>query len=77
MKEEKEKNVEELKKEIVIERLRQAPPTVKIAFGSASEFMTRDELIEQVQKETEIGKKIIKIQLEYLKAFKEGALQGG
>mgnify|MGYP001566162526 CR=1 FL=1 len=73
----KNQEIEELKKKIVIERLRQAPPTVKIAFGSMNEFMNRDELIEQVEKETEIGKKIINIQLEYLKAFKKGILQGG
>ena len=74
---EKKENIDELKKEIVIERLRQAPPTVKIAFGSLNEFMNRDELIEQVEKETEIGKRIIKIQLEYLKAFKQGMIIGG
>ena len=73
---EKKENIDELKKEIVIERLRQAPPTVKIAFGSLNEFMNRDELIEQVEKETDIGKRIVKIQLEYLKAFKRGMLQG-
>ncbi len=73
---EKSKGIEEIKKEIAIERLRQAPLTVKIAFGSMNEFMNRDELIEQVQKETEIGKRIIKIQLEYLRAFKRGMLQG-
>ena len=72
----KSKEIEKIKKEIVIERLLQAPPTVKIAFGSLNEFMDRDELIEQVQKETEIGKRIIKIHLEYLKAFKKGMLQG-
>jgi len=73
---EKKENIDELKKEIVIERLRQAPPTVKIAFGSLNEFMNRDELIEQVEKETDIGKRIVKIQLEYLKSFKRGMLQG-
>ena len=73
---EKNKEIEEIKKEIVIERLRQAPLTVKIAFGSMNEFMDRDELIEQVQKETEIGRRIVEIQLEYLKAFKKGKLQG-
>ena len=73
---EKKENIDGLKKEIVIERLRQAPPTVKIAFGSLNEFMNRDELIEQVEKETDIGKRIVKIQLEYLKSFKRGMLQG-
>ncbi len=74
---EKNQEIEEMKKEIVIERLRQAPSTIKIAFGSINEFMARDELIEQVEKGTDIGKKIIKIQLEYLKAFKKGTLQRG
>lgn len=70
-----EKDLEELKKKIVIERLRQAPPNVKISFGmSKGNFMQRDELIKNVEDNTEIGNKIIKIQLNYLKAFKEGFL---
>ncbi len=76
MKEEQE-NLEEIKKEIVIERLRQAPSTVKVSFGDSSgNFMNRDEMIQQVEKNTELGKRIVKIQLEYLKAFKRGTLQG-
>jgi len=68
----KEHNLEELKKEIAIERLRQAPPTIKVSFGmSDGRFMDRDELIENIKKDTEIGKKIVSIQLAYLKAFKK------
>ena len=33
--------------------------------------MGNDSLIEQVKNNTDIGEKIIKIQLEYLKAFKK------
>ncbi len=77
MKEKEENNIEMMKKEIVIERLRQAPAKINISFGSSNEFMNRDELIEQVEKETEIGKKIIKVQLEYLKAFKYGIMSEG
>lgn len=76
MKEEKE-YIEELKKKIVIERLRQAPPTIKVSFGTESgEFMNRDEMINQVEKNTDIGKRIIKLQLEYLKTFKGNILGG-
>jgi len=65
----------EIKKEIVIERLRQAPPSVKISFGmSEGKFMDRDELIENVEKGTVLGNKIVNLQLEYLKAFKAGFL---
>lgn len=70
----KKDSIEEIKKQIVIERLRQVPPTVKVSFGtSTGDFMNRDEMIEQVEKGTDIGKKIIKIQLEYLRSFKENA----
>jgi len=72
-----EENIEEIKKEIVIERLRQAPSTIKISFGNNGEFMSRDEMIKQVLDNTETGKKIINLQLEYLKAFKKGILVGG
>jgi hypothetical protein len=76
MKEEKE-NLEEIKKEIAIERLRQAPPSIKVSFGTADgKFMNRDEMIKQIQSDTEIGKKIMKMQLEYLKAFKKEILAG-
>jgi hypothetical protein len=72
-----EKNLEEIKKEIVVERLRQAPPSIKVSFGTGTgEFMSRDEMIKQVENGTEIGKKIMKIQLEYLKAFRKGTLAG-
>ncbi len=67
--------INEIKKEIVIERLRQAPPNVKISFGmSEGKFMDRDELIESIEKNTDIGNKIIDVQLAYLKAFKSGFL---
>jgi len=71
MKEENE--LKEIEKEIVIERLRQTPPNFSISLGtSEGKFMTRDELIGEVIKESEIGEKIINIQLEYLRAFKKG-----
>ena len=69
---EEELNLEEVKKDIVIERLRQAPETIKVSFGSSKEFMSRDELIKQVDNETEIGKNIVNVHIEYLRAFKKG-----
>ncbi len=75
MTDKKQEEIKELKKNIVIERLRQAPPTVKISFGmSEGKFMDRDELIDHVEKDTQIGNKIIEVQLAYLKSFKRGFL---
>ena len=70
-----QENLGEIKRKIVIERLRQAPPNVKVSFGmSGGKFMDRDELIKNIEDNTEIGNKIVKIQLAYLKTFKEGFL---
>ncbi len=64
-------NLKEMKKQIVIERLRQAPPNMQISFGmSNGKFLSRDDLIKQVQEETSMGQKIIDVQMAYLKAFK-------
>lgn len=67
-------NIEEIQKNIAIERLRQAPANLSISFGSQGEFMQRDELIKEIEIGSEMGKNIVNIQLEYLKAFKRGFL---
>ncbi len=70
-----EKN-EELKKEIVLARLRETPPNVKVSFGNrGGEFLSTGDLIKEIKNETEIGKKVIEIQFAYLKALKRGFLE--
>ena len=74
---EENNNLDELKKNIVIERLRQAPQNIKISFGmSNGEFMERDALIENIKNNTQIGKNIVNVQMEYLKIFKTGFVSG-
>lgn len=71
----KEESIEEIKKKIAIERLRQAPSNFSISLGSnGGKFMNRDDLIKEVEEETPAGENIINIQLEYLRAFKRGFL---
>ena len=70
-------DLEETKKQIVIERLRQAPANIKVSFGASDgRFLNRDELIEQVEEETDMGRKIINVQMAYLKAFKKQSTIG-
>lgn len=75
--EDKKKNTEEKiskdLKELVIARLDVLPKDKKISIGSSGEFTT-EELILRVRKGDEIGKKIIKLELEFLKALKDGIL---
>ena len=47
------------------------PKEAILSIGSYGEFK-RDDLIKQVEQNTEIGKKIIDIQMHYLKMLKEG-----
>lgn len=63
---------EEIKK-IVIARLETLPPDKKISIGSSGEF-SKDELIERVKSGDPIGKKIIEIELEFLRSLKKGIL---
>ena len=58
-------------KELVLARLRILPPDASISIGSDGSY-SKNDLIEHVQKNDELGKKITEIELEYLKMFKEG-----
>lgn len=58
-------------KEIVIARLEAMPSNKRISIGSFGEF-TKDELIKRVKENDSVGKKIIEIELEFLRAIKGG-----
>lgn len=68
----KEKNQDKLVEKIVLERIRNMAPNVKIALGSKGGFLSKSDLIKEVTKNTATGKKIIEIQLRYMRALKEG-----
>jgi len=56
---------------IVLERLRLMPRTIKLNIGGYGSF-SRDELIEQIEKHTEIGDLVVEMYMSYLRSFKEG-----
>jgi len=65
---------EEIIRKIVVERIKSMAPNVKIALGSKGEFLNKDALLNEVNKGTDTGKKIIEIQLRYIRALKEGVI---
>ncbi|MEK6927204.1 MAG: hypothetical protein AABX11_02125 [Nanoarchaeota archaeon] len=78
MSKERDEEIKEIEKQIIIERLRQAPANMKISFGmSDGKFLDRDELIHQVVEDTIIGQKIVKVQMAYLKALKNNLVVEG
>lgn len=58
-------------RELVKARLSTFPSDKKICIGKYKE-LTREDMIKHVSKEDEIGKKIIEIELAYIRALKQG-----
>lgn len=62
-------------RKLVIARLRSFPSGRKMSIGSSGEF-TKDELIERIQKDDDIGQKILQVQLNYLQSLKNEQFLG-
>jgi len=71
MADEKNNQIDEQVKKVVIANLQGLSPDLRMHIGSMGEF-SREEMIENVEKETEVGAKIVEIQLNFLRSLKEG-----
>ncbi|OGZ02737.1 MAG: hypothetical protein A2946_04120 [Candidatus Liptonbacteria bacterium RIFCSPLOWO2_01_FULL_53_13] len=58
-------------KELVIARLKTLPNNKDISIGSSGEF-SKDELIEAVENEDQLGKKLIEVEMNFLRTLKDG-----
>lgn len=58
-------------KKLVLLRLETMPPNMKVSIGSVGE-LSKEDLIKHVKKEDDLGRQIIDMQLEYLRAMKSG-----
>ena len=65
-----EDNQEEIKV-LVIARLKTLPEDKSISIGSERDF-TKEELIQHVEQEDHIGKKIMEVEMRFLRMLKEG-----
>lgn len=59
---------------LVVARLQTIPRNISISVGGGDSF-TVDELIEGVKEENDIGKTVIKMQLDYLRSLKDLAVE--
>ena len=59
-------------KKLVVERIKAASDELEISIGAIS--YTKEQILESVEKEDEIGKEIIENQIEYLRDMAQGAL---
>ena len=69
-----EKDIEEQIKKTVIARLEVMASDKKMSIGASGEF-SRDELIEKVKLGDPIGKKMIQIELDFLRSLKKGIIE--
>ncbi len=60
-------------KELVIARLDVMPSSMKVSIGSYGAF-SKDDLKEHVEKEDSVGRKVVEVQMAFLRAIKEGKL---
>lgn len=60
-------------KELIVARLDAIPQDKKISIGKYGDF-TKDELIDNVKNSSEVGRKIVEIELEFLRAMKQGVI---
>ena len=56
---------------LVIARLKTIPSNANLSVGSDKEPMSVDTLIEEVKKQTEIGKKLVESQLFFLRSLQD------
>lgn len=59
-------------RQLVIERVKAIPKTVRIAVGDNS--YSSEELLENIANDSEVGRGIIEIQMEYLRDLASGAI---
>jgi len=64
----------EMKKNIVVERIKTMSPNFRIALGSKGQFLSKENMLTEIKNNTETGQKIIEIQFRYLQALKEGVV---
>lgn len=56
--------------DLVIARLETIPPNISVSIGAEGDFSI-EELIKRVKAKDEVGKKIIEMQLQYIKSLKK------
>ncbi|OGY96691.1 MAG: hypothetical protein A2122_00930 [Candidatus Liptonbacteria bacterium GWB1_49_6] len=68
-----EQEIDKEIKELVIARLKTLPDDKEVSIGSDGEF-TKEQLIDHVKKNDSIGQKMVDVEMNFLRALKEGAL---
>lgn len=66
--------ISEKEKRLIIARLEVLPPELHFSSGNNGYNFSRDEMIVQVESESDVGKNFVATELEFLRAIKDGSL---
>ena len=69
-----EKTIAQKEKEVVIARLEVIPSRLSFSVGSENKVFSKNQLIEEIMKDSQIGQDFIKVQFELLRSLKDGSL---
>ena len=67
-------SITQKEKELVIARLEVVFPELSFFVGGQDQSFSKEDLINEIKRDTDIGKDFIKTQLEFLRAIKDGSL---
>lgn len=70
----KDKQPSQEERDLVILRLEIQSPELHFASGSTFQDFSRKDMIEQIKKNTKIGKEFVVTEFEFLRAIKDGSL---
>lgn len=71
-KQQKNEQISDDVRDLVIARLQILAPGKLMSFGGGEQALTKEELISHVEKGDELGKKIVEIEMTFLRALKDG-----
>lgn len=61
----------EIEKNTVLARLRSIPDNALISVGFSAKPLSKEDLIREVEEESQLGREIIEMHMAYLRSFKE------
>lgn len=69
----KDSKISEELKELILQRIGIMPPEFKLSIGGKGTF-TKQELMDNIQRESDIGREVVNMQLNFIKAMTSGKL---
>jgi len=71
---EEEAEIQKDIRDLVVERIRVMSSNLQVSIGNDGKILTKDSMLKSVKDNTDLGKKIVKIQIDFLKDMASGKI---